>query len=259
MRIFLIFLLSILFNQFFFSQNADELNIKSRDLIQKGKYEEAFPILKQAATLGSGEAQYNLGYALQNGVGTEKNIPEAIQWYKKSSDSNFNDGHYAMMMVYGNGEGIEQDSEKAFNYALRCSENNDSTCMLNVVFCYLTGSGVEKNIEEFKIWTVKLAKLQNSDNLIQSANITSARLQLAQFYREGLHFEKDLYQSYLWYLIYNEFKKDFSFLQQDQIIKEIKDLEKNLSNDQIKNSKNDAANLLGRILNNSGELYKNSL
>lgn len=218
MRIFLIFLLSILFNQFFFSQNADELNVKSRDFIQKGKYEEAFPILKQAATMGSGEAQYNLGYALQHGVGTEKNIPEAIQWYRKSSDSNFNDGHYAMMMVYGNGDGIEQDSEKAFNYALKCSENNDSTCMLNV-----------------------------------------ARLQLAQFYREGLHFEKDLYQSYLWYLIYNEFKKDFSLLQQDQIIKEIKDLEKNLSNEQIKNSKNDAANLLGRSLNNSGELYKNSL
>lgn len=164
-----------------------------------------------------------------------------------------------MMMAYGNGEGVEQDSEKAFNYALKCANNNDSTCMWNVINCYVTGNGTDKNIDEFKSWILKLAKLPNPENLPQSGNITSARLELAYFYRDGLYFEKDHYQSYLWYLIYNEFKVDFSILKQDEIIQEIKDLEKSLSKEQLKNSEKDAAKLLGRSLNNKSELYKNSL
>ncbi|QOW10250.1 sel1 repeat family protein [Kaistella flava (ex Peng et al. 2021)] len=259
MRIILTFLFSILLFQSYFSQSAEELNIQSKDLLQKGKYKEALPVLKQAANLGSGEAQYNLGYFLQNAVGTEQNISEAIKWYNKSSDNNFNDGHYAMMMAYGNGEGVEQDSEKAFNYALKCANNNDSTCMWNVVDCYVTGNGTDKNIDEFKRWILKLAKLPNPENLAQSGYITSARLELAHFYRDGLYFEKDHYQSYLWYLIYNEFKVDFSILKQDEVIKEIKDLEKSLSKEQIKNSAKDAAKLLARSLNNKSDLYKNSL
>ncbi|HKX86870.1 MAG TPA: tetratricopeptide repeat protein, partial [Flavobacterium sp.] len=251
--------LSVLFFHPSFSQTAEELNQQSKVLLEEGKYQEALPVLRNAALLGSGEAQYNLGYFLQNGIIGDKNPTEAVNWYKKSSENNFNDGHYAMMMAYGNGAGIEQNLEKAFEYALKCAHNDDPTCIWNVVECYLTGSGVQKNIPQFKEWTLRLAKLQNPQNLTQSGSITSARLQLAHFHKEGNYFDKDLYQSYLWFLIYNEHKIDFSILEQNKVITEIKELEKHLSKTQIEKAKTDAEKLLGRPLTKVSELYKNSL
>lgn len=246
-------------SQFSFGQNAEQLNQQSKELIQQGKYTEALPILKKLAELGNAEAQYNYGYFLQSGTAGVKNEQEAVKWYEKSSDNGFNDGHYAMMMAYGNGQGIEQNSEKAFQYALKCANNNDATCMWNVVNCYLTGNGVKPDVSKFKEWIIKLAKLPNPENLALSGNITSARLELANFYKNGEYFEKDNYQSYLWYLIYNESKVDFSILKQEEVIKEIKELEKNLSKEQLENAQKDAEKLLGRKLNHISELYKNSL
>jgi TPR repeat protein len=252
-------ILSILFFQLSFGQYAEELNSQSKELIQQRKYNEAFPILKKSAELGNSEAQYNLGYFLQNGTTGIKDVEAAIEWYKKSSDNGFNDGHYAMMMAYGNGEGVEQNSEKAFEYALKCANNDDATCMWNVVNCYLTGNGVKADNSEFREWIVRLAKLSNPENLAHSGNITSARLEIANLYKKGEHFEQDNYKSYLWYLIYNESKVDFSILIQEEAINKIKEIEKKLSKQQIKNAPIDAEKILGRKLNNINELYKKSL
>lgn len=242
-----------------FAQTGDELNLQSLSLIQEGKYKEAYPILLEAAELNQPEAQYNLAYLLKSGELGEVKSKEAIEWFKKSSNNNFNDAHYFLMMIYGNGDGVDQDLEMGFEYALKCAENDDATCMWNVVNCYLLGTGVEPDIDKFKEWAFRLAKLPNPENLTQSGYVTSARLELAHFYKDGEYFEKDLYQSYLWYLIYNEFKVDFSIAKQMEGIQEIKELEKQLTEEQIKNAPQDAAVLLGRKLFNLKELYKNSL
>ena len=55
--------------------------------------------------------------------------------------------------------------------------------MWNVVNCYLTGNGVKSDISKFKEWIIRLAKLPNPENLSQSGNITSARLEIANFYK----------------------------------------------------------------------------
>lgn len=243
-----------------YSQSAQELNQQARDLIALNDFEKAVPVLKKAAELGSAESQYNLGYALSNGLGVEKNAEDGVYWYGKSSDNGFNDGHYAMMMAYGNGEGVAQNSQLAFNYALKCAANNDITCIWNVASCYASGNGVEKNDAEFREWIIRLAKMENPENLIRSGYITSARLEIAHFYNSGqLGFPIDYYQGYLWYLIYNEFKIDFSILKQQETVEEIRAVEKMLSNAKIATAKTDAEKLLGRELREFENRYKTSL
>ena len=78
-------------------------------------------------------------------------------------------------------------------------------------------------------------------------------------YYQRKYFAKDLYQSYLWYLIYNEYKIDFSILKQNEVIKEIKEIEKSLSKQQIDSASKDAEKLFGRKLHNLSQLYTNSL
>jgi TPR repeat protein len=154
-RILLFVTFTVLIVQATYSQTVEDLNKQSKTLLDSGKYKEAEPVLRKAAELGSGEAQYNLGYLLQSGVLGEKKPKEAIEWFKKSSDNNFNDGHYALMMAYGNGDGVEQNSDTAFAYAMKCAENNDPTCMWNVVNCYISVNGVNQYIPKFKEWILR--------------------------------------------------------------------------------------------------------
>lgn len=35
--------------------------------------------------MGDAECRHDMGVLLQNGVGAEKNIPEAVKWYKLAS------------------------------------------------------------------------------------------------------------------------------------------------------------------------------
>ena len=58
-----------------------------------------------------------------------------------------------------------------------------------------------------------------------SGRITSARLNLAYMFRDANDVEKDIFKSYVWFLIYNENKRDFSVFQQDDVVQEIKDIE----------------------------------
>jgi len=240
-------------------QNADELNQQSKKFIENKQFDKAIPLLEQLAILGNAEAQYNLGYYYQEGIGTEKNQEKAIEWYLKSAEQEFNDALYQMMMAYGNGDGVEQDFKKAFSYALKCAENNDGTCMWNVANCYHQGMGVEKNIHKMLEWLIRLGKLENPENLTKSGFITSARLQLAHMYQYGGNVKQDYFKSYLWFLIYNEFKIDFSVFEQQDIIKNIQDLETKLTNEEKTNGQREAEKLLGRPLNNIKNLYQADL
>lgn len=254
-----IFLVLVGFTTYGQRLDNDELNQTAKTFLETQQFDKAVPLLKQLAGLGNAEAQYNLGYCYQEGIVVEQNQETAIKWYSKSAEQGFNDALYQLMMAYGNGNGVEQDPKKAFSYALKCAENNDGTCMWNVINCYYSGMGVDKNIDKMLEWATRLGKLENPENLSKSGYITSTRLQLAYMYRNGEEIKQDLFKSYLWFLIYNEFKVDFSIIQQQQVIEEIQDLETKLTAEQKSNGKKEAEKLLGRPLKNIDNLYKTDI
>lgn len=234
---------------------TEELNSKADAYISQGKVDLAIPLVKKSAKRGNAEAQYNLGYCYEKGVGVEINQDKAYKWYEKSAVQNYTDAEYALMMIYAEGRGVEKDESRAFDFALRCARKNDPTCMFNVIGSYQEGIGVEADTIKMMDWAFKLAKLPNPKNLYQSGKITSSRLQIANMYTNGNKLEKDNYKAYIWYLIYNENKRDIGVLQQEQIIERIKALEEKLSENQLQQAKNDAEALINRPLNNVRNLY----
>lgn len=239
-----------------FGQNVSELNEQSKKLIEAKEFDKAVPILKQAAELGNSESQYNLANCYQAGIGVEQNSVTAVEWYSKSAEQGWNDSIYAMMMAYGNGSGVKQDFNKAFMYALKCAENEDGTCMYNVIMCYNEGRGIAKDTDEMLKWSFRLGKFENPENLQKSGYITFTRLLIAYMYRDGINVEQDYYKSYQWFLIFNESKKDLSFLEQEQIIQGLLNLEGDLTKYQKINGQSEAEKIINRPLKNIGNLYK---
>lgn len=249
-------ILSIFILSFYSSQDSKDLNKKAVEFLVQKNYEQAIPLLQKSAELGNAEAQYNLGYCYEFGFGVNKDEKTATSWYQKSADQNYNDGLYAMMMAYSDGKGVQPNYDKAFEYAMKCAKNDDATCMFNVVTAYKQGIGTPIDKQKMLEWAYKIGKLQHPENLTLSGRITSARLNLAYMFRDGIDVEKDIYKSYLWFLIYNENKRDFSVFQQDEVIKEIQDIEKKLSKRQKIDSTIEAEKILGRQLLNLKNLHK---
>ncbi len=242
-----------------FGQNAEELNKKSKDFLSQGDTKNAVPLLKQAAELGNAEAQYNLGYCYQEGVEVSKNDSIANTWLLKSANQGWLNAQFKIAYSYSVGRGTTKNDGQAFYWALQCAKQGDPECMFNVVSCYQEGIGTDKNIDSTLVWATRLATLENPEDLQLSGKITSARANLATMYRDGQNVLKDFVKSYMWFLIYNESKRDFSILVQQQNIDTIKEIEKQLTPADKEKAKNNAEKLLNRKLTNLANLYKQDL
>jgi len=242
-----------------FGQNAEDLNKKSKELIDRRDFKNAIPLIQKAADLGNAEAQYNYGVCYQQGVEVTKNDSTANVWFLKSALNGWKDAQFKIAYSYATGRGLKQNYTKAFEWSLKCAEQNDPGCMFNVINCYLEGSGVNKNLDSMLIWAIRLGKLETPENLQLSGQITSARANLATMFRDGVNVKKDLVKSYTWFLLYNESKRDFSVIVQQENIDAIKKIEKGLTSSQKETAKIEAEKLLNRKLTNLANLYKQDL
>lgn len=238
------------------SQELDSLNNLSKKLMAQNNFEEAFLITKKAAFLGHPESQYNFGYFYQIGTLVDQNDSLAHIWYMKSAKQGWADAQYKMAYNYGTGRGVKKNMQESSKWLIECSKKGDEECIFQLAGFYKDGIGLSRSFEKFIYWFKILSKKENPEDLQKSGFITSARLTLARLYRDGEAIEKDLVKSYMWYLIYNEGKVDFSSFQQEEVISEIKELEKELYEDAISLAKVRAEILLQRSLRNVDRLYK---
>ena len=238
-----------------YGQPIEDLNTRSKELLAKEKYEKAWPILKQAATLGHPEAQYNLGQAYETGDFIRKSLSTSIKWYRRSAEQGWPDAIYKMMLAFGNGMGVEKNKDRAFTYAIQCADNGNITCMHHLVGCYKEGWATTKDVGKMLEWSIELGKQEDPADFKESGYVTNTRLNLAYMYRDGDIIGQDLYSSYVWFLIYNESKRDLSFFRQQYVIKEMKEVAEQLTDDEKEMAKAEAEKILGRSLENFDQLY----
>lgn len=251
--------LTLLIAALSFGQTADELNKKSKEFLEKRDFKNAIPLIKQAAEKGSAEAQYNYGLSFQQGLEVPKSDSAANVWFLKAANQGWKDAQYKMAYSYATGRGVTRDDKQAFLWSLKCAEQNDVECMYNVVSCYMEGRGTQKSTDSMLAWATRIALLDTPEDLNVSGQITSTRANLATMYRDGQNVQKDLIKSYMWFLIYNESKRDFSVLVQQKNIEAIQAIEKQLSQPDKDKAKLEAEKLLGKRLTNLANLYKQDL
>lgn len=238
------------------TSTLNDLNNQSKEYIFKKDFKNALPLLIKAANGGHPEAQYNYGIFYQQGIEVQKDDRLANEWFLKSAEQGWKDAQFKIAYSYGTGRGVPQDDQKAFYWSLKCAAQNDPECMFYVVGAYQDGRGTDKNIDQMLSWATKLALLENPGDLALSGKITSARANLAYMYRDGEAVPQDKIKSYIWFLIYNEGKIDFSIVDQQKNIEAIKKLEEGLTETDKAKSKAEAEKLFGRKLGNLNNLHR---
>lgn len=112
-----------------------------------GRDKESFGFIHEAAQNGFAGAQSELGYLYLKGIGTEVNMPEALNWFIKADKQGDVTGTYNVGSCYLNGNGVEKNYEKAKEFLDKAANLGDATALNDLAYMYGLGLGVSKSEE----------------------------------------------------------------------------------------------------------------
>lgn len=126
----------------------------------------------EAAAAGDAFAMENLGGAYFEGIGTEKDLAKAAEWYGKAVA---NGGSPNAKLRYGyllsHGQGVAQDLTRAFAMYLAAARDGESSAMFNIATYYKNGKGVAKIPSAARFWYLRAAMAGDTDGETEFAKL----------------------------------------------------------------------------------------
>lgn len=147
-------------------------------------YTKAYEIWKTVADKGSSTAQYDIGYIYEYGNGDEfeKNVEEALKWYRMASDAgNYRAMRQIALIYYKAKITDEPDYAKAKEWFEKAAAAGDSEAMNYLGDMYYNGYGVDQDYAKAKEWYEKAIEKGNGN----------AYLLMGQIYFNGYGVDAD--------------------------------------------------------------------
>src|SRR5215211_6833872 len=74
---------------------------------KRKSFSRAFPHLLQAAKLNDAHCQNLVGYSYHVGLGVEKDLAQAVAWYKRAARNDDKEALFNLALLYEKGEGVK--------------------------------------------------------------------------------------------------------------------------------------------------------
>ncbi len=148
--------------------------------------------LKNRASEGDAEAQYQLAWRYRDGKNVVKDVKEAVHWYQKSAVQGHPQAQTSLGWHFHAGSGVSKDLIEAVHWYQKAAQQGDAyaeaqlgeaQCELGLLYC--ERMDVSKAVE----WWQKAAERGNQQ----------AQCALGKCYQIGLGVRKDLVQAERWY------------------------------------------------------------
>jgi len=122
-----------------------------------GDYARAREYWLPLAEQGYAEAQANLGWMAQRGLGAAANIEQAKKWYELAAAQGQAIAQNNLGALYEHGLGVSQDYAKAVTLYQSSAEAGYRYALFNLAQLYLQGLGVEKDVVKARYWLERAA------------------------------------------------------------------------------------------------------
>ena len=165
--------------------DAGEAIAKGNEALKSRQYAEALKWYRAAADGGNAAAMCNVGLLYETGKGTEKDISQAMAWYRKAAEKQYIPAALDLASLCEQ----QQDFGRAFTYYKMAAEANNTPAMVRLGHCYEEGLGTEENTTEAVSWYRKAADLNNSE----------AMTDLGVLYARGYGVQLDDAEAMKWY------------------------------------------------------------
>ena len=121
-------------------------------------WKKIFLLWKEAGLKGHTRAQFYLGTCYDFGLGVEKNIEEAFNWYLKAAKKGHMESQYNIGFCYLHGDYVAQNNKTAVYWYKKAAIKNDDRALYNLGLCYKNGTGVTQSKRWAKYYFFKASK-----------------------------------------------------------------------------------------------------
>lgn len=165
--------------------NVDEASMKCVcQLLKEKQYKEAFERLHNMAEHDCIYSQCLIGLMYEKGLGVEKDINRAVDWYAKAGGKGFADAEYRLGEIYYLGQEVKRDPVRAYRLLNQAAIQGVAKAQYYIGRMYLEGDGVPREFRKARRW-LHLA----ADNGIDDAKRLLSQSELAE---EGIYNAKKL-------------------------------------------------------------------
>ena len=127
----------------------------------RGDYATALKEFRPLAEQGNADAQFNLGFMYENGLGVPQDYAEAVKWYRNAAEGQAS-AQYNLGNMYREGRGVPQDDAEAAKWYRKAAEQNRASGQENLGVSYAEGRGVPQDYVQALMW-LNLAAEQDKD------------------------------------------------------------------------------------------------
>jgi serine/threonine protein kinase/TPR repeat protein len=131
----------------------------------------------KAAQQDSPLAQFRLGVMYEKGLGTNKDVLRAVQYYQSAANEGYAEAENLMGIFYATGTGgITEDDKQAVAWYQKAADQSFAKAEKNLGDMYFYGRGVDRDYKQALDWYGKAA----------DQNVADAQYRLGYMYEKGL-------------------------------------------------------------------------
>ncbi|KAG0048177.1 hypothetical protein BGZ90_007699, partial [Linnemannia elongata] len=120
---------------------------------------EAVHWYRRAAEQGNADGQYRVGVMLSRGLGVPQNQELAVGWYKKAAEGGSSDAQNDLGAIYkaGLGDSVTQDFTTALKWFVKSAEQGNPKGQTSLGLMYKDGHGTTQDYSKSMEWFMKAA------------------------------------------------------------------------------------------------------
>lgn len=119
---------------------------------------EAVKWYRKAAERGYAPAQFSLGCCYHSGHGVDKNSAEAVKWIRKAAEQGIAVAQSYLAICYEQGDGVSMDKQESLKWYRKAADGGHAHSQYILGLCYWSGDGLIQNSIEAEKWLVKAAE-----------------------------------------------------------------------------------------------------
>ena len=182
----LLIVTSLFFNSFSLGQqDRFESGLASKD---RGHYATALRAWMPMAEAGNAEAQNNVGYMYEEGLGVPQNYLMAMSWYRQAAESELAQAQHNMGMLYHHGYGVAENLTEAFRWFKMAADQELAESEYMLGLAYQSGDGTSLDYMEARRLLLSSAR----------KNYTPAQMMYAFMLQAGEGSDSQPFSAYVW-------------------------------------------------------------
>jgi len=156
--------------------------------LSRGHTATAYRAWIDLARAGNAQAQNNIGYLHEHGLGLSQSYQEAMVWYRKAADQNLAQAQYNIGTLYYYGYGVERNAREAVRWFRQAAKQELAEGQYMLGVAYFEGQGTLASAPTAIDLFVKAAKKGHAGAQLMAANV----------YLNGDLGDVDAFAAYVW-------------------------------------------------------------